>query len=432
MSSFDKVIGYEIEKEELYRICDILNNREKYLALGVSVPQTLLIYGEPGLGKTLMARCLIEETNRKVFECKKNISNGRFVSLIKETFKKAVEGAPSIILLDDMDKFAQDNFDVRCNKEEFVSIQSCLEDIKGKDVFVIATANDIRNLPESLLRAGRFGRQIKVEKPTIEYSKKIIAYYLKDKKVASNVDCERIAILLKRDSCAVLESVINEAGIYAVYNKRELIEFEDIYNAYLRIKFKNIENFNTDKKGDKIKAYHEAGHAVMSILFKRKIGLVTIKSFGGVGGCCNSCYENDVFYTIKEVQKEVLIYLAGKVAVENKFNFLDVGSKRDIDEAFDLIKGLVEKDAYKGFRFFNSYRDFSEKQNVFLQERIDEEVAVLMEKYLKKAENILMNNKELLERIVSLLIEKKVLFYDEIEEIIKDIKPCYIEDLEDF
>ena len=108
MNNFDRVIGYAKEKEELLRLCDVLKNSAKYTRLGVKIPKAILLYGEPGLGKTLMAKAFIAETGRKVFHCKKNKSNGEFVAEIKSTFENAMKDAPSIIFFDDMDKFAED------------------------------------------------------------------------------------------------------------------------------------------------------------------------------------------------------------------------------------------------------------------------------------------------------------------------------------
>ena len=103
MNEFDKIFGYENEKQEMRRLCDVLCNRAKYETLGITLPKAILLYGEPGLGKTLMAKAFIAETGRKVFHCKKNNSNGEFVAEIKSTFENAIKDAPSIIFFDDMD-----------------------------------------------------------------------------------------------------------------------------------------------------------------------------------------------------------------------------------------------------------------------------------------------------------------------------------------
>ena len=181
MSAFDKIYGYEKEKKELIYICDMMNNSEKYRNFGVETPKAVLLHGAPGLGKTLMAKAMIEESGRPSFACRKTRADGEFVDILKKNFEDAIANAPSIVFLDDMDKFAEDNLESNSNKEEFVVIQSCLEDIKDKDVFVIATANDICNLPSSLVRAGRFGRQLEFSVPPLDDSIKIIAHYLSGK-----------------------------------------------------------------------------------------------------------------------------------------------------------------------------------------------------------------------------------------------------------
>lgn len=141
MSKFDMIIGYTAIKKELKQIADTLKNREAYDRLGVSAPRGLLLYGEPGVGKSLMASAIIEECGRQAFICRKDKPNGDFVKDIKATFDKAMENAPSIVYLDDMDKFA--NGDERHpDAEEYVTVQSCIDKAKGKEVFVLATVNN--------------------------------------------------------------------------------------------------------------------------------------------------------------------------------------------------------------------------------------------------------------------------------------------------
>lgn len=166
MSAFDKVIGYEKEKEELIQLCDMAKHAEKYAALGVSLPRGVLLHGVPGVGKTLMASALVEEMGRKCFTLRKDKSIKDFVDEIGKTFVSAKEAAPSVIFLDDLDKFASDS-DSR-NPEELIAVQSGIDEVKSCDVFVVATANEIRELPSSLRRPGRFDRilQIMSAQPT--------------------------------------------------------------------------------------------------------------------------------------------------------------------------------------------------------------------------------------------------------------------------
>lgn len=138
MRKFDMIIGYSPIKKELKQIADTLKNRDAYDKLGVSAPRGLLLYGEPGVGKSLMATAIIEESGRQAFVCRKDQPNGDFVKEIKATFDKAIANAPSIVFLDDMDKFANGD-ESHPDAEEYVTVQSCIDEAKGKAVFVLAT-----------------------------------------------------------------------------------------------------------------------------------------------------------------------------------------------------------------------------------------------------------------------------------------------------
>ena len=180
MNAFDKVIGYETIKNELLQICDMIHNREIYEELGAKLPQGILLYGEPGLGKTLMAKCFIEESGLTAYTVRRNKGNDDFIGDITDIFQQAKENAPCIIFLDDMDKFA--NGDARHpDTEEYVTVQSCIDEVKSKNVFVLATANNIRCLPHSLLRAGRFDRKIAVGAPDIRGRQEILTLHSKNK-----------------------------------------------------------------------------------------------------------------------------------------------------------------------------------------------------------------------------------------------------------
>ena len=212
MSEFDKIIGYKDAKMELVRFCDVLRNREKYEKLGVTMPSGILLYGEPGLGKTLMAKCFIAESGCKVFTLRKEKPNGDFVNEIKATFEKAKGESPAIVFLDDMDKFANED-SMHRDAEEYVTVQSCIDDCGGCGVFTLATVNDKYCLPDSLLRAGRFDKVIEMYPPKGKEAQLIIDHFLKGKSIVGDIDVEEITRLMEGHSCAELEEIINEAGI---------------------------------------------------------------------------------------------------------------------------------------------------------------------------------------------------------------------------
>lgn len=418
MSEFDKIIGYESEKEELTRLCDTLKNRAKYAKLGMNMPQTLLLYGPLGVGKTLMAKAFIAESKRKVFYCKKDKSDGEFITAIKDTFAEAKKKAPSIIFFDDMDKFAEDNLNQNCNKEEFVAIQSGLEDIRGANVFVIATANEIYNLPDSLLRAGRFGRQIHVKVPDYDDSVKIIEHYLENKNIAEDVHAELLARTLQGKSCAVLEDILNEAAMYAGFDEEaEKICLEHVERAIPRVLFKTIPEREKNGRARELAAYHEAGHALVAFRKKQNVCYVSIYNDGKHGGVCFSG-KSDRSRDFAEEYSEILISLAGKAAVELQFGEPAAGTDSDMEHAWYILRNHVEKTAVYGFEFTNYAGTWDGNQSHTLLDKSYDKINRLMEACYNECRELLMKNKAALDRLAQALMAKDILFYNDIAHLL--------------
>lgn len=173
MSAFDKIIGYDHIKAELMQISDMIHHPEVYAALDAKLPQGLLLSGAPGLGKTLMATALMEDSGLPCFTVRRSQSEDEFLKQLAHTFDEAAEAAPSMLLLDDMDKFSSDEFSTAA----FTAAQSCIDKVQEKRVFVIATVNNVKEIPDSLLRCGRFDRQIKVQRPNCTDGEQIIRRY---------------------------------------------------------------------------------------------------------------------------------------------------------------------------------------------------------------------------------------------------------------
>lgn len=418
MNEFDKIFGYESEKQELLRLCDVLRNRKKYEALGITLPKAILLYGEPGLGKTIMAKAFISATGRRVFHCKKNKTNGDFVNEIKSTFENAIKNEPSIIFFDDMDKFAEDNLQQNCNKEEFVTIQTGFEDIMDKDVFVIATANDIENLPESLLRVGRFGKKLRFSAPPLDDSIKIIRHYLASKKVSPSVKPESLAYILLGRSCAMLENVINEAGIYAAYNNSPEITMEHIREAISSVMIERVRLSENDKIKPMI-AYHEAGHAVMYLLSRHDVGCLAIGKCGndglGVGICTAGSIGKLAPY--EEIHNYILMLLGGKAASELQFGITDTGVEKDVEEAMSLIKDNLQLSVLHGFEYCYTSLRYDNKQSYRQLDKNQEKAVQLLEEYYYEAKSLLLKHKDLLDEIANELLEKEILLYDDIIRI---------------
>ena len=413
--AFEPVIGYEAIKKEMVKICDIMRNSEFYSKLGVSVPNGLLLSGDPGLGKTLMANCFIKATGRKAFICRKDKPDGDFVKHIKATFNEAVKNAPSIVFLDDMCKFANGDRHHR-NSEEFVTVQSCIDEVKGKGVFVLATINDEDAIPESLLRAGRFDNRIEVRFPRGEDAEKIVDHYIKRKNFVSDVDVKTITRLLDGASCAELETVINHAGLIAGFARKDKIETDDIVKACLRIIHKAPEKEQAHSPEVlKAVAYHEAGHAVVAeVLEPGSVNFVSVRSHDGSTGGFTNYYQPEEYWVKKKyMENRVTVILGGKAATEICFGETDVGANNDLHRAFDIVERFV--DDYCSNSFDRWVQGMTHSSSVL--ERRDMQLAIEMENFYKKAKKILIDNREFLDKLATALINKDILTSVEIEQI---------------
>lgn len=414
MRELDRVIGYESIKQELYRIIDIVRNPEKYKKLGVSVPKGILLSGDPGIGKTLMAKCFIKETGLKVFIIRKDKPDGDFVDYIRETFEKAAKEAPSIVFLDDLDKFANED-EYHPDAEEYVTVQACIDDVKDTEVIALATCNDYDKLPESLVRAGRFDKCFFMHFPKFDDAKKIIAFYLKDKKVGKDVDVEEIARFMEGHSCADLELVINEAGITAGYENKKFISQEDIKKAMINRIFGGCERGEENLESDRRLAVHEAGHAVLSeLLFPGQVAFISIAARNhGVSGLVKTNMASHFHDDFENIEADTMIALAGKAATEIILNEVDMGSREDLRHANDNIRKLLDNIAAYDFHTWCHGRETSKR----VYDHLDDAVGTELSRYYLKTKQLLGKNRAFLEAIIEKLLEKKTLSYKDIAPI---------------
>ena len=415
MMEFKEIIGYEDIKTELRMICDIISNPEKYEKLGVSQPKGLLLHGEPGVGKTSMAKCFVKATGRKVFTCRKKKPDGEFVKEITEIFEKAKENIPSIVFLDDMDKYANED-ETHKNAEEFVTLQTCIDDVREMDIFVIATANELNDVPDSLMRAGRFDKIIEINNPQGEDAAKIVAYYLSQKSFVSDIDATEIADILNGESCAQLETVVNEAGIYAGFADKEKIDMQDILKACLRVLYDAPEK--TDLLEDDIEkiAYHEAGHALISeILTSGSVTLVTVRgNHGHVGGFTAQKNPKGYWYSKKKMEDRVIAILGGKAATEIVFGDVDVGAGNDLRRAYNVVARFADNYCSNSFDRWIPERNVSNDLLV----RKEMQVSTEMERFYGEAKKILVENRELLNKVAETLINEKTITGSKLRKMI--------------
>lgn len=414
-STFEHIIGYQDIKQELLRILDRLGNPEKYMKLGVTAPHGLLLHGAPGVGKSTFAKCFIDACGRKSFICRKDKPNGDFVKEIVNIFDQAVEAAPSVILLDDLDKFANEDERHR-DAEEFVTVQACIDDAKDKNVFVIATVNNMGKLPDSLVRAGRFDHVLQLKCPTGKDAEEIVAHYMMQHKYVAAMDTRRIARLLSKRSCAELEMVINEAGVYAGFDGREQIEMSDVMRAILRIVFGAPETLEKDERTLEQIACHEAGHAIIAELLEPgSVDMVSVRSHGGeIGGITSLYQDENYFHSKKHMENRVMCLLAGKAATEICYGVTDTGTISDLRRAFDIVLRFVDDYCTYGFDHFV----FTHEPSNDLLSRREHQVSTEMHRYYGAVRQLLVEKRDVLDKLVAKLLEEKTLLNDQIQAII--------------
>lgn len=414
-NAFEKIIGYSSIKKELLQLCDMVKNRDVYEKLGAKLPQGILLYGDPGLGKTLMAKCFIEESGLEAYVVRRNKGNDDFIADITETFQSAKAHAPSIVFLDDMDKFANEDRN-HCDAEEYVAVQSGIDEVKHCDVFVLATVNNLWKLPKSLKRSGRFDRKIEVKTPNERDAKEIIAYYLSDKAVSDDVNMDDLVRMISYSSCAELETILNEAAIRAAYERKAVIEMSDLVKAVLRMEYNAPDtDALSSAESRRKKALHEAGHLVVSeILCAGSVGLASIRDSeeSDAGGFIHRCKR--LGGRVEYAQAS----LAGKAAVELYYaDPCTCGCVDDINRAFTIIRDGMAEEGTLGFGMIDVATERFSQTSESLNARGEAVTQAELERYMLQTRNILLNNRKFLERATEALLEKETLLFSDIQKL---------------
>ncbi len=420
MKSFEKVIGYESVKKELYQIIDMFKNREMYEKMDAKLPKGVLIYGNPGMGKTMLANALIEECNVKSFVIKKNKDDKEILDEISKTFAEAAKEENAIILFDDLDKFSEAE-GKNVDDKIFIAVQAGIDSVKDSNVLVIATVNNIRKLPDSLIRNGRFDVRIYLNRPTQEDAQEIIKHYLKNKSVNPNLNLDDVSKMISYTSCVALETILNESAIIATYKRKDKIDMEDIVKAYLKDQYNSPdEDHKCNDEQVKETALHEAGHATIAEVLKEgSVGFISVNTscFNNVAGFTHLCHQ---FTRRPEV---VLIALGGKAAVE-LFHEGRCGSgcQEDLRKAANILRDGITENGICGLGILDVATDGINPISESLNNRQEAVVSAELERYMFIAKDILIKNKDLLMKITNKLKEQHILFNSDVQEIRKTVK----------
>lgn len=413
MDRFDeKVIGYESTKNILRQILDTLKRPEIYKSKGASIPRGLLMESDPGLGKSLLAAVFIKESGRKSLVFRKTSQENSFLDELRAAFSAAKEAAPSILLLEDLNLYVESNSPYA---PEWACLQACIDDAKSTDLFVIATTNDTKYMPPSLLRPGRFDYVIYLEPPTGKTAEKIVSYYLRDKDLAEDVLISDIVKAMPKVSCATLETVMNIAALNSTYQGHEHIYKEDVTDALLQVVYKLQK---TDKGTDSIElrkiAVHEAAHAVVGeILNPDSIGIVSIRGNQScIGGLENG--HSTYLKSEKELLNDITKALAGKAGVSLIYGVMDVNASGDIQNANRLLDLWMTSIAGAGFAGIESENNRLSESRLFGNESIK---AAKLEELYRRAYKILYDNRDFLLAVQKELLEHETLLNSDLARI---------------
>ena len=438
-TSFKDVAGLEGAKEEVQEIVDFLKNPEKYTSLGGKIPKGALLVGPPGTGKTLLAKAVAGEAKVPFF----SLSGSDFVEMfvgvgasrVRDLFKQAKEKSPSIIFIDEIDAIGRargkSNFS-GSNDERENTLNQLLTEMDGfgtnTNVIVLAATNRADVLDKALMRAGRFDRQIFVDLPDVRERKEIFEVHLKPLKKGKDVDTDFLSKQTPGFSGADIANVCNEAALIAARKGKKAVEKQDFLDAVDRI-VGGLEKKNKiiTPEEKKAVAYHEAGHATVSWLLEHAAPLVkvTIVPRGRSLGAAWYLPEERLIVRPEQMLDEMCAALGGRAAEKVIFDKISTGALSDLEKVTKQARAMVTiyglSDKVGNLTYYDSSGQneygFTKPYSEQTAELIDKEISDIIEEQYQRALSILEANKDKLTLLAEELLEKEVIFKDNLEKI---------------
>jgi cell division protease FtsH len=437
--TFNDVAGLEGAKEEVMEIVDFLKNSKKYTSLGAKIPKGALLVGPPGTGKTLLAKAVAGEARVPFF----SLSGSDFVEMfvgvgasrVRDLFRQAKEKSPCIIFIDEIDAIGRargKNPMQGANDERESTLNQLLTEMDGfgsnSGIIVMAATNRADILDKALLRPGRFDRQIYVDMPELNERKEIFKVHLKPLKLDNTVDIDFLARQTPGFSGADIANLCNEAALIAARHNKTAVSKQDFLDAVDRI-IGGLEKKNKIIRPEEKKriAYHEAGHASVSWLLEHASPLikVTIVPRGKSLGAAWYLPEERQITTTEQLMDEMCATLGGRAAEEIVFGNISTGALSDLEKitkqayAMVTLYGLNKKIGNisyydsSGQSEYSLSKPYSEKT----AELIDEEVKKMIDEAYERTKKILAENKDKLDKLATALLQKEVIFKEDLEEI---------------
>ncbi len=437
--TFENVAGLEGAKEEIQEIVEFLKNPEKYTSIGGKIPKGALLVGPPGTGKTLLAKAVAGEAKVPFF----SLSGSDFVEMfvgvgasrVRDLFKQAKEKSPSIIFIDEIDAVGRargKNNMTGANDERENTLNQLLTEMDGfgtnSNVIVLAATNRADVLDKALLRAGRFDRQIYVDLPDIRERKEIFEVHLKPLKKSEELDTEFLAKQTPGFSGADIANVCNEAALIAARKDKKAVDKQDFLDAVDRI-VGGLEKKNkiVTPEEKRAIAIHEAGHATVSWMLEHAAPLVkvTIVPRGQSLGAAWYLPEERLIVRPEQMLDEMCATMGGRAAEKVIFNKISTGALSDLEKVTRQARAMVTiyglNDKLGNITYYDSTGqsdyNFSKPYSEETAKVIDTEISKLIEEQYDRAIHLLETNKEKLVQLADILIEKEVIFKDDLENI---------------
>ena len=415
------IAGYEKEVAQLEQLKDFLHNSEKYAGRGVHIPKGVLLYGRPGVGKTVMAKSIADENinviELRAADCTREDSE----EFIQEAFAMAKEKKPCLLLIDEFDKIAgvRDEFYMEMNDKAMKILLQELDSLKEENgVLVVATCNDIRRLGPALVRSGRFDRVFEIGLPSLDDRKKILNMYYDKITMAKDLDLDYVARVTSGYSGAQLECLVNESGILAIERGRSSIDFDCFQTAMNRLAFHGVEGkINENEKH--LVAVHEAGHAILALYLKpEKLSTVTIIPQGQSKGHTRVIYDEEVYCSKRdEEMNDIVIALGGRVAEIIEFGEASCGCSNDIGQALRSLDFMLTECGKFGYEYLIDFSQRGVLSDSQSEKIIAKRIELLNESH-EKAKSLIMEHKGVFDNIVESLKEKHLLSREELLKMI--------------
>ena len=439
-TTFKDVAGLEGAKEEIQEIVDFLKNPKKYTILGGKIPKGALLVGSPGTGKTLLAKAVAGEAKVPFF----SLSGSDFVEMfvgvgasrVRDLFKQAKDKSPSIIFIDEIDAIGRargkSNF-TGSNDERENTLNQLLTEMDGfgtdTNVIVVAATNRADVLDKALMRAGRFDRQIYVDLPDLNERQEIFKVHLKPLKTVKTLDVEFLAKQTPGFSGADIANVCNEAALIAARKNRKSVGKQDFLDAVDRI-IGGLEKKNkiVTVEEKKTIAFHEAGHALVSWLLEHAAPLVkvTIVPRGQSLGAAWYLPEERMIVRTEQMLDEMCAALGGRAAEKIIFNKISTGALSDLEKVTQQARAMVSvyglNDTLGNITYYDSSgqmeNSFTKPYSEKTAQVIDKEISDIIELQYNRACTILKKNKSKLKQLAERLLEKEVIFKDDLFNIL--------------